>query len=146
MGFTFWITPENYSTAEQNGISAKLLTDRVRSFGWDLKRATTNPPRELLHRKEWVAIAKANNILPRVFYHRVNKGMSQEQASTIPVMDKQTAINNLAIKKRKYPKEYEEMAVANGINKKTFISRMHRKWKPLEAATVPVKHFKEATK
>jgi len=140
MSYDFYITPTHYETAKQNGISTRLLTDRVRILGWSIERATKDPPRKQGDWKKWTGIAKANNISLSVFYRRVNElGMSPDDAATISMMSKITLISNIAIAKRKYPKEYEDMALTNGIGKKTFVSRMFRKWNPLEAATKPVK-------
>jgi len=140
MAYQFYISPTAYETAKQNGISARLLTDRVRTLGWSVERATKDPPRKQGDWKKWVDVAKSNNISSGTFYRRISEsGMEPEQAATMPIMDTKTKINNIAIAKRKYPKEYEEMALANGIRKKTFVSRMFRKWDVLEAATVPVK-------
>jgi len=140
MGYNFYIPPTAYETAKQNGISTRLLTDRVRILGWSIERATKDPPRKQKDWKKWTGIAKANNIPYGTFYRRINEsGMGPEQAATMPIVDTKTKINNIAIAKRKYPKEFEDMALANGIGKKTFVSRMFRKWNPLEAATTPVK-------
>jgi len=140
MAYNFYIPPTAYETAKQNGISTRLLTDRVRILGWSIERATKDPPRKQGDWKKWVAIAKENNIPSGTFYRRINEsGMGPEQAATMPIVDTKTKINNIAIAKRKYPKEYEDMAAANGISKKTFVSRMFRRWNPLEAATKPVK-------
>jgi len=140
MSYNFYIPPTAYETAKQNGISTRLLTDRVRILGWSIERATKDPPRKQGDWKKWTGIAKVNNISLSAFYSRVNElGMSPDDAATIPVMGKKTSINNIAIAKRKYPKEFEDIAAANGIGKKTFVSRMFRRWNPLEAATTPVK-------
>jgi len=140
MSYNFYIPPTAYETAKQNGISTRLLSDRVRILGWSIERATKDPPRKQGDWKKWVDVAKENNIPPGTFYRRISEsGMRPEQAATIPIVDTKTKINNIAIAKRKYPKEYEDMALANGIGKKTFVSRMFRKWNPLEAATKPVK-------
>jgi len=140
MAYNFYIPPTAYEIASQNGISTRLLTDRVRILGWSIERATKDPPRKQRDWKKWTGIAKENNISLSAFYRRVNElGMSLDDASTMPVMDKETLINNIAIAKRKYPKEFEDIAAANGIGKKTFVSRMFRRWNPLEAATTPVK-------
>lgn len=136
---TFYITPTDYETAKHNGINARLATDRVRTLGWNIERAITSKPRQTTDKRKWTDLAKLNNISRGAFYGRVARGMSMDQASTTPVMDKKTLINNIAIAKRKYPKEYEDMAVANGINKNAFVSRMKRKWNVLDAATRPMK-------
>ena len=141
MGYSFYISPQDYSTAERNGISARLLTDRVRVWGWDKRKAMINKPKKQTPRKEWLDIARVNGISTASFYKRVNNGMSPEKASTIPLMDKETKINNMAAVKRKYPKAYEDTAVANGISKKTFVTRMRRGWSAFRAATTPVRRY-----
>jgi len=140
MSYNFYIPPTAYEIANKNGISTRLLTDRVRILGWSIERAKKDPPRKQGDWKKWTGVAKENNIPLSAFYRRVNElGMSPDDAATIPMMGKRTLIDNIAIAKRKYPKEYEDMALANGIGKKTFVSRMFRKWDPLEAATKQVK-------
>jgi len=42
----FYITPEEYQIAEQNGISAATLEARVRSLAWKKERAIYTPPHE----------------------------------------------------------------------------------------------------
>ena len=116
MSYNFYIPPTAYETAKQNGISTRLLSDRVRILGWSIERATKDPPRKQGDWKKWVDVAKENNIPPGTFYRRISEsGMRPEQAATIPIVDTKTKINNIAIAKRKYPKEYEDMALANGI-------------------------------
>ena len=41
----FYITPEDYKIAEENGISKDTLLSRVRKLGWDVDKAITKPVR-----------------------------------------------------------------------------------------------------
>lgn len=83
----FYITPEEYAIAEQNGISARLVTERVRRLAWSVDRAITTPPKIHKDRKKWLEIAKQNGISIITFYSRVRKGgMDPEKAATTPIM------------------------------------------------------------
>ena len=44
------ITEQQYAEAEANGISKKLLQNRVNTRGWKLKRAITTPVRQSMRR------------------------------------------------------------------------------------------------
>jgi len=139
MSYEFYITPEQYKIAAQNGISASLLTERVRALAWDIKRATTTPPRRQVSWASWIEIAKKNGIRPDTFRSRVNRqGMTPEQAATTPAMPREEIVKAMAKIRRKYPKHYEDMAVDNGITRDAFRSRMKRGWGPKKAATVPM--------
>ena len=41
----FYITPEDFRIAEENGISKDTLLSRVRKLGWDIDKAITKPVR-----------------------------------------------------------------------------------------------------
>ena len=41
----FYITPDDYRIAEENGISKDTLLSRVRKLGWDVDKAITKPVR-----------------------------------------------------------------------------------------------------
>ena len=41
----FYITPEDFKIAEENGISKDTLIMRVRKLGWDVDKAITKPVR-----------------------------------------------------------------------------------------------------
>ena len=41
----FYITPEDFKIAEENGISKDTLLSRVRILGWDVDKAITTPVR-----------------------------------------------------------------------------------------------------
>ena len=42
----FYITPEDFKIAEENGISKDTLLSRVRKLGWDVDKAITKPARK----------------------------------------------------------------------------------------------------
>ncbi|SPF51190.1 conserved hypothetical protein [Candidatus Desulfosporosinus infrequens] len=138
MSYSFYINPDKYAMAAQNGINERVVTARVRDLAWSIERAITTPVN--YHKwGEWLIIAERNGISRSLFYSRVTRGgMSPKEASEIPSIERDTIIKIMAEKKRKYPKEYEDIAVRNGISKGTFVTRMGRGWSAEIAATTPI--------
>lgn len=96
MSYSFYITPEQYAVAEQNGISARLVTERVRRLGWSVKRAISTPPQKHHDRAKWLEIANQNGISTVTFYGRVRKGgMDPEAAAMTPIMPKSEIIQKM---------------------------------------------------
>lgn len=138
--YEFYITPEEYAIAEKNGISRQMVNNRVRSLGWDKKRALTQKPnvRKLLN-KDLLDKAAKNGIGRETFRYRINNGWSLEDAVTVPPMDRKKLMKKLGEKSRKYPKELIATAKANGISIKTFYERIHTyKWDVIKAANTPL--------
>ena len=102
MSYTFYITPTQYDTALEKGITAHLLNYRVRAGGWNIERAVSTPPRVQGKYKHWLEVAKQNGICGPTFYGRVRKGMEPEQAATMPVM---TMAEIIEFVHRKYQKD-----------------------------------------
>lgn len=98
MSYSFWITPEHYDIAAQNGISTDLLTRRVRGLAWDMERATTTPPKP---RTKWLGIAKANGIETWTYHYRVRAGWDREKAATTPTMSREAIVELMAQRRRK---------------------------------------------
>ena len=44
--YDFYITPEEYKIAAQNGINRKTLEDRIRKLGWNKERAINTPTKK----------------------------------------------------------------------------------------------------
>lgn len=86
----FYITPDDYERAEANGIRRKALSDRVRSYGWDVDKAVNDKirvsqPFEPTWQK-WREVCEQHGISRRLFYHRIKTGkMSEELAATKPL-------------------------------------------------------------
>jgi len=134
MSYHFYITPEEYQTAEQNGINARLLAKRVRDCAWGIERAMTTPPRIKGKWNDWVTIAAKNGISADTFRTRIHRGMEPSQAATDPILTRSEIIDQ---KVRIHPKFYADLAKENGIKARTYESRVYRGWKPEDAATKP---------
>jgi len=146
MSHYFYITPEEYQAAEQNGISAHLLGIRVRDLAWKKDRAISTPPRVVGNLVKWRDAAMANGIRANTFYTRLRRGISPEEASTTPLMSMCEASMTARDKNRVHPAHYVALAKENGVKYKTYTSRIHRGWDPEQAATksVDAKHLPKA--
>ena len=84
MAYSFYITPDTYQTAEQNGIKKAALEYRIRNLAWDTQRAITTPPKEQKNTGDkWRKLAKKNGIPYQAFQKRVNVyGWEPERAAT----------------------------------------------------------------
>lgn len=146
----WYITPQEYETAKQNGISRKLVDERVRNLGWDKEKAISVQPKKLKRfNKEMVKLAEMNGISYDTFRFRVRYyGWDEYRAATEPKWDKDKFRDNLRkVRKRKYPKELLELAEKNGIYKDLFYSRVNKlKMSPEDSATTPVKNIHEIAK
>lgn len=142
--YDYYITPEDYKIAAQNGITANALNQRIRALAWPKQRAITEPtePREKLP-KEWIRTAKQNGIKYSTFRKRVKLlGWALERAATEPLCDieKQRQYAKAASEaNQKYSAEVIDLARQNGISYSTFHSRVTRLgWSIKAAATIPV--------
>lgn len=137
----FYITPEEYQRAAENGVDAFNLERRVRLLAWPKEKAIITPLRKLTDRKKWREIAEKNGIKYASFMSRINLGWDEETAATKPL---QTAEENraqalLATEKvRKIPREYIQLAAQNGIQSATLHLRIKKGMSFEEAATRPL--------
>lgn len=132
-----YITPQDYEIADKNGINRKMLNKRVHELGWDIDRAITTP--KIVRRTgwtEWKDIALSNGVNYDCFKNRVKRyGFTQEQAAMTPKMTKEEIAKN---SNRKYPQQYLDLALKNGIPKSTFYKRVKDLgWSLIQAATTP---------
>lgn len=74
-----YITDEDYSIAESNGINKKLLYTRVYQLKWPMEQARTQKPRS----KSYYQLALDNGIGLNRYYKRIEKGWSPLEAATI---------------------------------------------------------------
>lgn len=124
-----YITEEQYKIGESNGISRKVVYNRVNYQNWTVDEAITRKIYGGLW-KQYKQLAESNGISRTAFRHRINKGVEPYEAATIPLM---------GCRERKIPLEMKELAKTNGIKMSTFHYRVFaRKWTPYEAATIPV--------
>lgn len=138
--YDYYITPDEYITANENGISKKLLEIRIRTLGWSKERALTEKPKERKSKKEWIKLAKSNGICEGTFLNRVRKlKWTEEKAATMPVANRENLLTTIREKQRKYSKEILSLAKKNGINYNTFWTRVKRSNMSLyDAATIPI--------
>lgn len=134
----YYITPEDYSKAAQNGISATTLEARVRNLGWNVERAIKTPPQARTDFKDWPKIAQQNGICRWTFRNRISLGWDPERAATQPVVSRSKNMSVLGKKNRIFPKSLLELAQSNGISSHTFGDRVRRGWDPTKAATTPL--------
>lgn len=144
MSHYFYITPEEYQVAEQNGVSAATLEVRVRSLAWDKVRAITTPPHVKHRLGDWIKVAEKNGICYRTLVYRANQlGWDLERAATQPLQDRRVQAIYAREKGRVYPKEILELAKQNGINYDTFRGRVKHGWTMEEAAMKPTMTWRE---
>lgn len=138
--YDFYITPEEYIIAEKNGVCKITLEERIRYLGWDKQRAIYTKP--LIFNKldkHWVEIAKENGICYSTFKYRVNiLGWSVEVAATKKLQNKKEQAKKAHEASRKYPKEFLELAIKNGISIRTFHTRVKNNWSLEDAANKPI--------
>lgn len=115
--YEFYITPTEYEIAEKNGISKQCLEVRIRSLGWSKFRALNEKPLKFNRLpKEWIDI---------------------EIAATKPLQNKSSQAKKAYEASRKYPKEYKDLALKNGISERTFHRRLKSGWDLITASTKP---------
>lgn len=143
--YDFYITPDEYDIAEENGIRKELLEVRIRTLGWSKQRALNEKP-IVFNRlsKEWINIAKSNGICYSTFKYRVNwLKWNVEIAATKQLQNRRNQAKMAHECSRKYPKHLKELAIKNGIKERTFYNRLKSGWSLKEAATIPVMNYRE---
>lgn len=144
--YDFYITPDEYEIAESNGICKSTLEKRVHDLMWDKKQAITEKPYKPNRNldKKYIELAKQNGINIETFASRITKlGWNYELAATTPTLNNVVVLSNARENKRKYPKEHLELAIKNGIKRRTFYTRIERGMTSFEAATIPLVEGKE---
>lgn len=144
----YYVTPEEYEIAENNGISRKNVYNRTYMLGWDIERAITE---KIHHRKKGYKKLVENsnsNVKYETFITRVNKGLSIEEALNNKVLSKEE-VSELMIQSRCTVFTREEIARAkkNGICYRTLHWRVQKgKWDKEKAITTPLLSSDETMK
>ncbi|MEJ9219531.1 hypothetical protein P4H46_15305 [Paenibacillus glucanolyticus] len=142
MGHYFYITPEEYTIAQKNGIRPDMLDRRVREQGWPKERAMTTPPRKLTDRSRWWKVAEKNGLNYNTFMNRIKLGWPEEKAATQPLRTEEelkAQALHATDHVRRYPEKYLRLAEENGIPYHTFHHRVkYCKWDMERAATEPI--------
>ncbi|WP_199615510.1 hypothetical protein [Paenibacillus alkalitolerans] len=138
--YDYYITPEEFAQAAENGISEVTFYNRIRQLGWSKEKAMTTPPRKrTFHNSKWVKIAEKNGICISTYKYRINQlGWEPERAATQPLQDRIAQAHYAHECGRKYPAEIVARARENGICYDTFRHRVSDYgWDMEKAATVP---------
>ena len=137
--YSYYITPEEYEIAEKNGISKRLLNERVRVNGWGKKRAITTPVRKQKKYDGFIRVALMNGISRTTFYMRVYNGEPLDVAATRPPKKPGQILSEMQDRRRKYSDEILETCKKNGICMSTFLNRVNKmKWPIEKAANTPI--------
>ena len=81
----FYITPEDFEKAKENGIHKDTVLTRVRKVGWDIDRAITKPVRsKRKFTEEQIKIMEENGVDRNTASCRLKWGWSLEEALTRP--------------------------------------------------------------
>ena len=134
----FYITPEDFEKAKENGIPKDTVLTRVRMLGWDVDRAITKPPRKIRKfTKEEIKIMEENGIGRNTAVCRLKYGWTLEEAISRPKKPGRQYI---------YPEWVYEEANKNGIAYGTVNSRIKDGWDMKRACTERVKTRQESAK
>ena len=132
----FYITPEDFEKAKENGIPKDTVLTRVRMLGWDVDKAITKPPRKIRKfTKEEIKIMEENGIDRNTVSCRLNYGWTLEEAISRPKKPGRQYI---------YPEWVYEEANKNGIAYSTVNSRIKDGWEMKRACTERVKTRQES--
>lgn len=142
--YNFYITPEEYKKAAENGVSSFLLEVRIRTLLWDKSKAINTTPHIKKSLKDWIKIAEKHGICYSTLRYRANYlDWDLERAATQPLQDKSVQAKNAYEKSRKYPKDYKDLALKNGISERSFHRRLKSGWTIEDAATKPLMTHRE---
>ena len=123
----FYITPEDYKIAEENGISKDTLLSRVRKLGWDVDKAITKPVRaKRKFTEEEIKAMEENGIDRNVAAGRRYWGWTLEEAITKSKKKGRQYV---------YPEWVYKEADKNGISYSALGNRIRRGMSLEEACT-----------
>ena len=123
----FYITPEDFEKAKENGIHKETVITRVRKLGWDVDKAITKPARKKRKfTKEEIEIMEENGIDRNCAVCRLNCGWTVEEAISKPKKQGRQYI---------YPEWVYEEADKNGISYSALGNRIRRGMSLEEACT-----------
>lgn len=123
----FYITPDDYRIAEENGISKDTLLSRVRKLGWDVDKAITKPVRaKRKFTKEEIKTMEENGVNQNIAANRMYWGWNLEEAITKPKKKGRQYV---------YPEWVYKEADKNGISYSALGNRIRRGMSLEEACT-----------
>ena len=123
----FYITPEDFKIAEENGIPEYVVTTRVRKLGWDVDKAITKPVRaKRKFTKEEIKTMEENGVNQNIAANRMYWGWNLEEAITKPKKRGRQYV---------YPEWVYKEADKNGISYSALGNRIRRGMSLEEACT-----------
>lgn len=123
----FYITPEDYKIAEENGISKDTLLSRVRKLGWDVDKAITKPVRvKRKFTEEEIKTMEENGVNQNIAANRMYWGWTLEEAITKSKKKGRQYV---------YPEWVYKEADKNGISYSALGNRIRRGMSLEEACT-----------
>jgi uncharacterized protein YjcR len=139
-----YITPEQLAEAEENGVSAKNLYQRL-YMGWDLQRAMGSPvhstaPFDTEEMRPYIEQAEANGISLTVLRRRIrHRGWSIERAISEPLMTPEDALRQKGRKKPiRFTEDQKRLIERAGIKENTARQRIRQfGWSLEDALNVP---------
>ena len=132
----FYITPEDYKIAEENGISKDTLLSRVRKLGWDVDKAITKPVRvKRKFTEEEIKTMEENGVNRNIAAGRRYWGWTLEEAITKSKKKGRQYV---------YPEWVYKEADKNGISYSALGNRIRRGMSLEEACTRKVITKEEA--
>ena len=137
---SYYITPEQYDTAERNGIKKATLENRVFSLCWPAEKACTKPTKKQTATLEpmWKEKAEELGISVQCLRLRIRQGWTEERALSTPKV-----VGSI---RKKHMLEDVERAKANGISYEMYVRRRNSGWSIEDACTVPIMTKSEAAK
>ena len=123
----FYITPEDFKIAEENGISKDTLLSRVRKLGWDIDKAITKPVRaKRKFTEEEIKMMEENGVNRNIVAGRRYWGWTLEEAITKSKKKGRQYV---------YPEWVYKEADKNGISYSALGNRIRRGMSLEEACT-----------
>ncbi|MEK7014674.1 hypothetical protein [Bacillus sp. FSL R9-9410] len=137
----YYITPEDFERAEENGISNETLRQRVYGRGWPKEKAITKQITKGTGWRKYKRVAEEHGICYRTFADRIRKGMEPYEAATKPIMDNKEAVKVARESKTDtvFTEDQVQRAERNGISRDLLWCRVRRwKWDVEVAINTPV--------
>ncbi|OLN21886.1 hypothetical protein BTO30_12365 [Domibacillus antri] len=139
----YYITPDDWETAERNNLNRSTVRSRVNTYGWDIDRAVTtpaNPIKRYAFTKEEKELMDKNGLKLNTVYCRIRRGWDRREAVTTPAMSLEQA-GKIARKVNctRFTEEQLIVMEQNGTPYNTAFNRVAKLgWSVEEAISTPV--------
>lgn len=139
----YYLTPEHYEIAEENGISKKIVNDRFYYKGWTAERAITQPVMKKSDHN-WSKWRHKAKVTKSTYLKRIRRGWNEKEAALTPSYRQKKFRRK---ETRFFTEEQEQTMKENNISYHTAYSRIKKYgWTKEKAITTPVIKPKEALK